>query len=123
MTMSPNRIVVPLLPIFMCLSAVSAHAQWHAAMPELKGASWMDGNALRAQERETVQGARAVAYDHVALSEFLAEAPAEYDPTLREGQSLGSSTCRITLPLPSEGLPGWESHAFRVVRSDVMAPE
>lgn len=123
MTMFPNRIVVPLIPVFLCLSAVSAHAQWHAAMPELKGASWMAGNALRAQERETVQGARAVAYDHVALSEFLAEAPAEYDPTLREGQSLGSSTCRISLPLPSEGLPGWESHAFRVVRSDVMAPE
>lgn len=121
--MKPNHFVYTPLVLMSLLFAPSVKAQWHAPTPELKGASWQQGSVSRAQSRETVIGARAISYDHESLVTALTEAPQEWNPATGEGRSLDQSACRVTLPLPAEGIVGWAAHPFRVVRSDVMAPE
>ena len=98
-------------------------SQWYAPIPASRGAAWQQGDLGRSQERETIPAARAVSYDHVELSDILQTAPMEWDEGTRTGRTLDQSTCRLTLPLPVDGIMGWEAHTFRVVRSDVMAPE
>ena len=97
--------------------------QWYATVPASRGAAWQQGNPARSQERETIPAARAVSYAHIALSDVLNAAPVEWDEATRTGRTLDQSTCRLTLPLPVDGVMEWEAHTFRVVRSDVMAPE
>ncbi len=123
MSMKPNHFVYIPLALMALLFAPSIEAQWHTPAPELKGASWQTGVATRAQSREAVPGARAISYDHESLATALTEAPQEWNPATGAGRTLDQSACRVTLPLPAEGIVGWSAHPFRVVRSDVMAPE
>ena len=124
MSMSLIRSPFILSAIFSLLLWPSmSWCQWYATVPASRGAAWQQGNPARSQDRETIPAARAVSYDHVALSDVLNAAPVEWDEATRTGRTLDQSTCRLTLPLPVDGVMEWEAHTFRVVRSDVMAPE
>ncbi len=122
MSLNRNPFVFLILIPLLIWSSVS-WSQWYAPTPALRSATWQQGNAARSQARESVPAARAVAYDHEVLEDILQSAPQEWDESSRTGRSLDQSDCRLTLPLPQSGIAGWESHPFRAVRSDVMAPE
>ena len=101
-----------------------AMAQWHAPTAQTKGAHWSLGNASKVQERETIQAARAVGYDHQELVDALAEAPREWDEAKRTGSTLANTTLRLSLPMPDAASAlGWHEETFRVVRSDAMHPD
>lgn len=111
------------IALILLLLPPQVRGQWHAGIPELKGPKWSTGLAERPQERPAVPAARAVQYDHQALEDILAAAPAEWNPEAGTGRTLDQSACRLTLPLPGADEGEWAAHPFRAVRSDVMAPE
>jgi hypothetical protein len=121
--MNPNRLLSSIFVGTLLFCTQVAAAQWHAPSPVLKDAAWHQGLTTKPQARETVAAARAVQYDHAALVGILAEAPQEFNAEERTGQTLDASGCRLALPFPSDDISGWTPHPFRIVRSDVMAPE
>ena len=123
MVMFPS-LRLPLLLALLSLLPSGLAAQWHVMSPQVQGPAWRVGNPMIKLDRESVPEARAVAYDRDVLRSILEAAPAEWDDAARTGSTLSNSNCILTLPLPNKSAAsGWETMAFRVVRSDALHPD
>ncbi len=123
MVMFPS-LRLPLLLALLSLLPSGLAAQWHVMSPQVQGPAWRVGNPMIKLDRESVPEARAVAYDRDVLRSILEAAPAEWHDAARTGSTLSNSNCILTLPLPNKSAAsGWETMAFRVVRSDALHPD